>query len=387
MSLAAARRNAVKQPKKPFKLHEKIGAGGYGSVYRATMKTSGEAVAVKLVDLNAVRKIERIGTNSRKVLMREVTIQAQCKHPHIVQLLWHAMAGETLTIVLELLRGPELHDILRCRGALSEADARHIFKQLGIAIEYLHSLHIVHRDIKPENVMLREELPDLLKSDLAGCHVKLLDFGLARQIVLKQPLENHGAKLSTESEVAPESSTASNKAASCTLTPNKSGRRRVSFLEMSPVGTKDYAPKEILLVDAHELDESEPGLPVVRIPVEHVPLIDAYQLGRLLRFMLTGTLPAQSFLVDTDAAGDCGCFCFGDSTKKTKAKAGAANRPKPIILPLADLSTGGRSLVRALTEHNAEERLSVGAALRHEWLLRAVSSQHEPSSSDLLNSL
>lgn len=70
----------------------------------------------------------------------------------------------------ELCSGGELFDYLAEKGRLSEDEARIIFGQLCLAVNYIHDKGIVHRDLKLENVLLDER-----------CRVKLGDFGFTRE--------------------------------------------------------------------------------------------------------------------------------------------------------------------------------------------------------------
>ena len=57
--------------------------------------------------------------------------------------------------MLEIAEGGSLFDLIIRHKRLSETTCRHIFVQLTLAVEYMHSMHIAHRDLKPENILLR----------------------------------------------------------------------------------------------------------------------------------------------------------------------------------------------------------------------------------------
>lgn len=77
-------------------------------------------------------------------------LQACGGHPNIVQLVdWYQDEAKTY-LVLELLRGGELLSRIRRQGKFCEQEAWPVFKQLVMAVEYLHSKGIVHLDLKPE---------------------------------------------------------------------------------------------------------------------------------------------------------------------------------------------------------------------------------------------
>ena len=114
----------------------------------------------------------------------------QLDHPHCLTLhRWHRHTGQ-LTLVLELCTGPELQAVLDVRGSLGEDASRLIVRQVADALAYLHQRTIVHRDLKPANLMLTTALGNgsaeaLRTAPLTSstCVVKLLDFGLSKQLV------------------------------------------------------------------------------------------------------------------------------------------------------------------------------------------------------------
>jgi len=77
--------------------------------------------------------------------------------------------GYGMCLVMEYISGKSLAEMLEMPGALSEDDKRRVLSELLDAVEHLHKVGIIHCDLKPENIMLTED----------GCHVKLVDFGLA----------------------------------------------------------------------------------------------------------------------------------------------------------------------------------------------------------------
>lgn len=85
--------------------------------------------------------------------------------------------------------------------------------------------------------------------------------------------------------------------------------------------------------------------------------IDAYALGRMLRYMLTGLPPGVSMMDALNAQG-CGCL----------AMLGVA-KPRRRLCELSELSVPARELFTGLTKVKGAERLSVSGSLRHPWLL------------------
>ena len=152
-----------------YRLLEKIGEGGVGSVYRGVHETLRKPVAVKLLgraaraDREMVRRFER-----------EAVAAANLKHPNIAEATDSGqMPDGTLFLVMEYVQGRSLRAILTQDGRLPPARALHILRQIGSAAVFAHGLEVVHRDLKPDNVVLfdRGDERDL---------VKVIDFGIAR---------------------------------------------------------------------------------------------------------------------------------------------------------------------------------------------------------------
>ena len=97
-----------------------------------------------------------------------------------------------LYLVLELLKGGELLDAVCVNGSYSEADAKHIMRQLFSAVAYLHRKNICHRDLKLDNL--------LLPSEDDRTTIKLIDFGLS----LRTTEEDLSTLCGTPVYVAPE---------------------------------------------------------------------------------------------------------------------------------------------------------------------------------------
>lgn len=83
---------------------------------------------------------------------------------------------------MDLLRGPELFDVMIDRKSFPELEARGLIRKIIKAVAYLHSENIAHRDIKPENIKFQQDSAD---SDL-----KILDFGFARHLKTDEKLQN-----------------------------------------------------------------------------------------------------------------------------------------------------------------------------------------------------
>ena len=167
-----------------YALEQRLGGGGMGTVYLATQVGVGNRVALKFLApqlSNDEAFVQRF--------MREARVSLEVTHPGAAQLLDAGRddAGQ-LYIAFEYVEGEDLRARLERDGALPFAEARQISLKIAEVLAYAHTRGVVHRDIKPENVRIR--------ADLAGTHVKVLDFGIARFT------QDAGARLTAEGGLA-----------------------------------------------------------------------------------------------------------------------------------------------------------------------------------------
>jgi serine/threonine-protein kinase len=174
-----------------YKLHEIVGRGGMGVVYRAEHVYIGKEVAVKILHEGFGGREESI-----KRFLREARAASLINHPNIVDVTDFGKSNDgTVFFVMELLQGEPLDALLRRERRLDLLRAITIVNQMAGALGAAHAKGIVHRDLKPENVMLirREGRRELVRkfSDASGLHeiteredkfdfVKILDFGVAK---------------------------------------------------------------------------------------------------------------------------------------------------------------------------------------------------------------
>ncbi|PSC71591.1 CBL-interacting kinase 32 [Micractinium conductrix] len=171
-----------------YLLGRTIGEGTYAKVKYGQHAETGEAVAVKVLDKEAL-----VRSGMVEQIKREITILKQIRHPHIVNLLEVMSSRDKIFMVLELVTGGELFDKIVAEGPMKESLARRVFSQLLDAVGHCHSQGVYHRDLKPENVLLS-----------SNGVVKLSDFGLG---VLPHPSGMDGllrTTCGTPNYVAPE---------------------------------------------------------------------------------------------------------------------------------------------------------------------------------------
>jgi serine/threonine protein kinase len=146
-----------------YEVHDLLGTGGMGEVYRARDTRLGRDVAIKVLPEALMRDAER---SSR--FEREARLLASLNHPHIGAIYGLEDTGELRALVLELIAGPTLAERL-AKGPLPVPDALSIARQVAEALESAHGNGIIHRDLKPANIKLA-----------TSSEVKVLDFGLAK---------------------------------------------------------------------------------------------------------------------------------------------------------------------------------------------------------------
>ena len=201
----------VKLPQRvgDYTLLEQIGAGAFGTVYRARVEGDlgfRQEVAVKLVDGSRAKQSPGLITS----LADEAQFLARVSHPHVVAVRRfvradHEFLGEAWLMEMELVRGVSLARLLRLLG---ESNTRlPVDSVLSLLLEsldalvYAHGLKtpdgrsqsLVHRDMKPANVVLTPE-----------GRVVLMDFGIARYEQVDSGLTTTGMSLGTPLYMAPE---------------------------------------------------------------------------------------------------------------------------------------------------------------------------------------
>lgn len=160
----------------------RIGAGGFGFVYKAQSRKSKEMVAVKAVpklDLKrappstAPEQLVQMRRRDAQRLREEIKIMRLLDHPNIVMLHETFEDAESVFLVMELCSGGELLGFILESGHHSEMQAAIVMRQVFKAVRYMHSQQVCHRDLKHSNTLLLSHAP---------CHenvVKVVDFGLA----------------------------------------------------------------------------------------------------------------------------------------------------------------------------------------------------------------
>jgi serine/threonine-protein kinase len=181
-----------------YRVHELIGQGGMGAVYRGEQVHLRKQVAIKVLQPSAQNLPQIVAR-----FEREAVAGAHIQHPNVVSATdFGQLADRSYFLILEYVEGPSLKDVI-ASAPLPARRALHIARQIASALEAAHAKGIVHRDVKPQNVLLdaREQ-------------VKLIDFGLAkvnlqllsaeRREAARQDLTAVGEVLGTLSYLAPE---------------------------------------------------------------------------------------------------------------------------------------------------------------------------------------
>lgn len=148
-----------------YELLEKMGAGSYGTVWKAKNKKSGKVVALKVID----------GTMTEgglQEVLKEVKFLQTCSNTNIVQYYEGYEFNNMIYIVMEYCGGGSCADLIDIlEEGCDEDSIRYIISEALKGLEYLHSQKKLHRDIKGGNILVNE----------AG-QVKLVDFGVSAQL-------------------------------------------------------------------------------------------------------------------------------------------------------------------------------------------------------------
>jgi serine/threonine-protein kinase len=149
-----------------FEVAEFLGQGGMGVVYAGIDRTTGERVAIKVVQASSARQLDSLHR-----FLREARATATVSHPAIVRALHVDVTDDGMLFqVHDLVSGVTLQRHVDDRLAWEPGLAARAGAALCDALAAAHDVGVVHRDVKPSNIMLT----------LADPGLKLLDFGVAK---------------------------------------------------------------------------------------------------------------------------------------------------------------------------------------------------------------
>ncbi len=169
-----------------YRIVDRLGKGGMGTVFRAVDETLDRDVAVKVLNP------ELTDSDVMKRFRAEATTLAKLNHPEIATIHEIYRSDSDLLMVMELIRGETLDQLSLRSGPLPPERAAYLVAQVLGALDHAHRAGIVHRDLKPANVMVTEH---------GG--IKIMDFGIAR-VAGAEHLTNDGHMMGTPAYMAPE---------------------------------------------------------------------------------------------------------------------------------------------------------------------------------------
>jgi CheY-like chemotaxis protein len=167
-----------------YQLIERIGAGGFGAVYKAWDAERARAVAIKACTL---------GEEMHARFFREAELAGALRHPNITEIYGSGIEGDTPFIVQELLGGEDLSALIARREPAGLGARLDIIRGVAEALDFAHRSGVIHRDIKPANVRV---LPD--------GSVKLMDFGIAKALGSVTNLTKSGIGVGSIGYMSPE---------------------------------------------------------------------------------------------------------------------------------------------------------------------------------------
>jgi serine/threonine protein kinase len=190
-----------------FELLDLVGAGAYGSVYKARDTELGRTVAVKVPRAGDLGN----GGDSDRFL-REARSVAQLRHPSIVPVFEIGQDSGLPYLVSEFVHGITLADLLTSERLPPRAAAE-LLAQIADALHYAHGQGVIHRDVKPSNIMLENPsnaatLAKKHSRDVSGWDAhftaRLMDFGLAKRDTGEVTMTVEGQLLGTPAYMSPE---------------------------------------------------------------------------------------------------------------------------------------------------------------------------------------
>ena len=148
-----------------YQILDRLGAGGFGTVYLAVDRLLNRRVALKVPHHQT----------DEQALLQEPRIMAALKHPNIVELITVEKKDDTFFMVMEFIDGESLDKEIRRERTLLPSRALEVAIDVCTAIGFAHTHQVLHRDLRPANILITRE----------GV-AKVTDFGTSRFLELQK---------------------------------------------------------------------------------------------------------------------------------------------------------------------------------------------------------
>jgi len=172
-----------------YELHEKLGEGGMGIVYKAQQRSMAREVALKILSPKYGQKPKWV-----EQFIGEARAAGKLNHQNIIQVHDVGTENDIHFFSMEYVDGPTCMQMLKGHGQLEVEPALEITRQVARALDYAHSHRLIHQDIKPDNIMVGSNEV-----------VKLADLGISKTFDEIAAEEGPKRIMGTPHYMAPES--------------------------------------------------------------------------------------------------------------------------------------------------------------------------------------
>ena len=162
-----------------YTFSDTLGQGAYSTVLKATEAATFNVFAAKVIEKETLVKYPSVLVD----LKREIDLHGPLRHAHCVGLQRVVESEAQIVLLLDYVPGGELFELIELNQWRAWKPGAHadLFRQVLLALEYIHGQGLCHLDLKPENLLCTERAKQATGSAPGGNMLKLADFGFAHR--------------------------------------------------------------------------------------------------------------------------------------------------------------------------------------------------------------